>query len=38
MLDTLLDPSKDPLFNRMSPDGLSITKVGRSGEEGEVKA
>ena len=38
MLDTLLVPSSVPSFSLKSPEGLSTTKVGADGVEGEVKA
>ena len=38
MLDTRLLPNNGPSFNRKSPEGLSITRVGAEGVDGEVKA
>jgi hypothetical protein len=38
MLDTRLEPSSFPSFNLKSPDGLSTTRVGAEGVEGEEKA
>ena len=38
MLDTLFDPKSFTSFRRMSPEGLSTTKVGAVGEDGEEKA
>jgi hypothetical protein len=38
MLETLLMPNIGPLFSLISHEGLSTTKVGAAGVEGEVKA
>jgi hypothetical protein len=38
MLDTRFEPSSFPSFNLKSPDGLSITRVGAEGTEGDEKA
>lgn len=38
ILDTLLPPNNAPSFSRKSPEGLSTTRVGAEGDEGDVKA
>lgn len=38
MLETRLPPVSLPSLSLRSPDGLSMTKVGAFGEEGEEKA
>jgi hypothetical protein len=36
MLDTLCVPTRLPSLRRISPDGLSITRAGAEGVEGEA--
>lgn len=38
MLETLFEPNRGPSFNRRSPVGLSITRVGAECADGDVKA
>lgn len=38
MLETRFAPRRDPSLSLMSPDGLSTTKVGAEGVEGDVNA
>lgn len=38
ILETLFAPRREPSFSRMSPEGLSTTRVCAEGEDGDVKA